>query len=92
MFGRLTKAKLETEFGVSVYWAKTLAEKLFQEMLYVLETTPVLFDNKEGSLNVTVSIGVCTQMTDRLDHMTKLADELLYDAKESGRNCVRISQ
>jgi len=67
------------------------AAKLFEDMRHSIEVTPVLFNNKESSLQVAVSIGVCTEKAENLEQMTKFADDLLYDAKESGRNCVRMS-
>jgi diguanylate cyclase (GGDEF)-like protein len=43
------------------------------------------------ALTVTVSIGVTTDLCDSLDEMISQADELLYSAKQAGRNCVVIS-
>ena len=68
------------------------AEKLFDEIRDQIENTPILFDNGQGSISVTISIGVCTVIADSLEEMTKLSDDLLYDAKEGGRNCVRLSE
>jgi diguanylate cyclase (GGDEF)-like protein len=42
------------------------------------------------TIPVTVSIGVTTILTETLDAMVRQADELLYQAKGSGRNCVAI--
>ncbi len=67
------------------------AAKLFEDMRHSIEDTAVLFNNNESSLQVAVSIGVCTEKAENLEQMTKRADDLLYDAKESGRNCVRMS-
>ena len=42
------------------------------------------------TLNVTISIGVaeCTQQTNNPTSLVAAADQALYQAKESGRNCV----
>lgn len=66
-------------------------EKIFNDLRMCIENTPVLFDNKTKQLYVTVSIGICTEKTESLEQMTKVADNLLYMAKESGRNCIRLS-
>jgi len=41
-------------------------------------------------IQTSVSIGVATQLTETLDEMVRQADGLLYQAKDSGRNCVII--
>jgi len=46
----------------------------------------------QNKIKVTVSIGVATALKDSLDEMVQKADALLYQAKESGRNCVVIEQ
>lgn len=43
-----------------------------------------------GDVQVTISIGVTTQLVDSLDDMIKNADDLLYQAKNGGRNKVVI--
>lgn len=49
-------------------------------------------ESRQNKIKVTVSIGVATALKDSLDEMVQKADELLYQAKESGRNCVVIEQ
>lgn len=46
------------------------------------------FTNDEVTVNITISIGFNTELADTLDHMLGAADAALYDAKETGRNCV----
>lgn len=50
----------------------------------------LVFDGPENSFNVTISVGVCVDPLDSLDAMMKRADDLLYQAKEGGRNRVII--
>ena len=57
-----------------------------------VETDARVNDDGGGQLCVTCSIGVATQTGDTFDNADKLvkaADQALYDAKSSGRNCVR---
>lgn len=49
-------------------------------------------ETTQNKIKATVSIGVATALKDSLDEMVQTADELLYQAKESGRNCVVIGQ
>ncbi|MDG3087379.1 response regulator [Vibrio hannami] len=50
-----------------------------------IEKTPIPYDGKEISL--TISIG-CTKAKRNIDTMISIADDRLYDAKNSGRNRV----
>jgi PleD family two-component response regulator len=49
--------------------------------------------NSQGhSINFTVSIGLCAKIFGSQDETSQLlahADKLLYQAKESGRNCIK---
>jgi len=48
------------------------------------------FKHKNISINVTASFGLSRyEQTNELDSAIKLADQQLYKAKESGRNCVK---
>ncbi|WP_029913493.1 GGDEF domain-containing response regulator [Pelobacter seleniigenes] len=44
-----------------------------------------------AKIRVSVSIGVCTQLGETFDKTVSKADNLLYEAKNAGRNCVVIS-
>ena len=44
----------------------------------------------EGALSITASIGATNTLTDNFDHMIGQADNMLYQAKETGRNKVVI--
>jgi diguanylate cyclase (GGDEF)-like protein len=65
------------------------AFELFDEFRYTLAMRTIEVDGH--ALAVTVSIGVATVLCDSLDEMITQADELLYNAKQAGRNCVVIS-
>lgn len=62
----------------------------FEELRRKIEETPIPFNSGQDSLNVTISIGVCTTEQKTLEEFTKEADLLLYVAKEQGRNRVEI--
>jgi PAS domain S-box-containing protein len=52
------------------------------------------FSPSASAFRVTVSIGIATleSQSDTLDRLISRADHALYGAKNSGRNCIRISQ
>lgn len=63
--------------------AQQAAERLHQS----LRQTPMMHD-EHPPLFITVSIGLCSLSKDcELEDALRLADELLYKAKDSGRNC-----
>ncbi|MFZ2404027.1 MAG: diguanylate cyclase [Methylobacter sp.] len=65
------------------------AFELFDEFRYALAMQVI--EARGHSLAITVSIGVTTVLCDSLDAMIAQADDLLYSAKQAGRNCVVIS-
>ena len=68
------------------------AARTAEEMRKRVEAMPVASDEGEP-LTVTVSIGVSTHGGDvfeRVEQFIKAADQAVYAAKASGRNCVRI--
>ncbi len=71
------------------------AMQILERLRKKVETTPCLYtDPKTGdtaSLSYTVSIGclcVVPEENDTLDDYLKQADDMLYKAKDAGRNCV----
>jgi len=64
---------------------------LFQEFCRAVERTPFQLP-EGGELRITVSVGVCTNLSESLDLMLKKADECLYKAKNGGRNQAVISE
>jgi len=58
--------------------------EVFELLREKIERTP--FENKDLTLSVTVSIGMFYGLKDSIEKMLHDADELLYKAKNSGRN------
>lgn len=68
------------------------AAQIAENVRRFVQETPILTDDGQ-SLKVTVSIGVATHdrtFFDRVDQFIKAADQGVYAAKASGRNCVRV--
>jgi diguanylate cyclase (GGDEF)-like protein len=65
------------------------ALKLAEKLRSLVDATSFKFE--DAVVPVTISIGVVTAAADVKDgsELIRLADEKLYEAKESGRNCVR---
>jgi len=61
---------------------------IFGKIRKVIEKSEIQADAK--TIKMTISIGVCTSLQNSLESMIKKADEMLYEAKESGRNRVVI--
>lgn len=76
-----------------VYLSDISAEdtaRFFEKLRVAIENSVV--ETEGGNrLSVTVSIGVCTENNDSLDTSIKAADQLLYSAKNQGRNKVVTS-
>ena len=58
---------------------ENLRRKIEQQIILLPDNTP---------LKITTSIGVCTTLEKNLEHALGKADNLLYEAKKSGRNRV----
>jgi diguanylate cyclase (GGDEF)-like protein len=50
-----------------------------------------IHDDDGNAIKITISIGVCPTLGGSIEEMLKTADEMLYDAKNSGRNLVKVS-
>lgn len=74
---------------ISTNMDKEKAEFTFERIRKLIEMNTI--KTKEANIAITVSIGVTTRMLDSLDATINLADELLYQAKQSGRNRVIIN-
>lgn len=62
-------------------------QKLIKLFVHMLKQSPVQLDDG-SSFTMTVSIGVTNQYSESLEAMLHQADELLYQAKENGRDQV----
>ncbi|MCP5103829.1 MAG: diguanylate cyclase [bacterium] len=67
---------------------KQKAHILFDRLRRLVEKQKIPAEKEE--ISVTISIGVTTEIADSLDATLNLADKLLYQAKEAGRNRVVI--
>jgi len=65
------------------------AFKSFEGLRKEIETTP--FDVGERTIPIAISIGLCTPLLESLDDMITKADEMLYQAKEGGRNRIVVA-
>lgn len=66
--------------------APALAQKIFDELRMTVEETQI--NAPKVTFHITISIGVASGPADSLNALFKRADELLYEAKEAGRNRV----
>ena len=64
---------------------ENLTEK-FEGLREEIEKTKISYDIKEPEISVTVSTGISSEKLQTVDDLLKKADELLYEAKETGRN------
>ncbi len=71
------------------YMTPNAAFELFDNFQKSLEKEG--FDLAGEKVKITTSIGVCTEVSGNVDAMIKTTDQLLYQAKEGGRNCVILS-
>ena len=67
------------------------AKKVFEELRQAIEKSSIQID-EDQTINVTISTGVVTELTDNLEDMVNRADALLYEAKNSGRNKVIVNK
>jgi diguanylate cyclase (GGDEF)-like protein len=65
----------------------TQVRKKFEKLLQKIRTTPIPYTEDAAPLYITASMGVCTVHGEGLEAMISVADEKLYAAKDSGRNC-----
>lgn len=59
-------------------------QQLFEDLRTRIAATTIIVDDQK--LHVTVSIGICHARQAKMDTMIRLADEMLYQAKDGGRN------
>jgi diguanylate cyclase (GGDEF)-like protein len=61
-------------------------KEVFENLRKTVQESEIAMEGTR--IRVTTSIGICTKLSDSLENMVKIADSLLYKAKESGRNRV----
>lgn len=68
--------------------ATEVAERLRQQ----IETTAIIYEEK--SIFITISIGISSICNDdkNIDDVLVRADKALYEAKNSGRNCIKVCE
>lgn len=64
------------------------AHRIFNELRQQVEQSIVVLPDEMGKVQVTISGGICTELTDSMENMVKKADFYLYEAKKGGRNKV----
>ncbi len=74
---------------LSVNMEQKNAKKVFENIRKMTAKSLVKNDENQKT-GATISIGVATNPTETIEEMIKRADQLLYDAKERGRNKVVI--
>ncbi|MDP2077980.1 MAG: diguanylate cyclase [Sulfuricurvum sp.] len=79
------------EFLILIPHVSTKELAQFAERLRtVVEKSPVCVVEEKLTFNITISIGGSVGLSENSQTMISQADALLYDAKNSGRNCVKI--
>jgi diguanylate cyclase (GGDEF)-like protein len=64
------------------------ARGIFEQLRKTIEDSEIIAG--KNTIKTTVSIGICIKPMNTLDEMTKYADQMLYKAKEGGRNRIEI--
>lgn len=67
------------------------AQMKFEELRRRIEQTQINIGDGQESLQITISIGVCTEEQEDLEKLMKAADKMLYRAKGAGRNQVMLT-
>lgn len=61
-----------------------------QRVRKTIETSSVFVENEDLTFNITISIGVALGLDKDVNNLISKADEMLYQAKLDGRNCIKI--
>lgn len=64
--------------------------EVFEDLRKAFESKTINFNTH--TIRFTISIGVCTRLNSSLEEMVKQADDLLYQAKNSGRNQIIVDK
>ncbi len=65
-------------------------KNIFEALRKQIETTPIVYKGQE--IRISISIGICQIEQESLNKMITCADQMLYKAKENGRNQIQIAQ
>lgn len=65
------------------------AYHFFEKLRQQVQTTVFYLENNTA-IEITISVGISTVIDDNIDNAIKMADDLLYRAKQAGRNKVMI--
>jgi len=93
--GSIRRADLLARFGgeefclMATNMKKDATFSFFEELRQTISEARIPIEG--GEISVTVSIGVTNKMSDTLEKTISIADELLYKAKQTGRNQVVTS-
>ncbi|MGL1902953.1 MAG: diguanylate cyclase [Fibrobacterales bacterium] len=91
---RFTKSAIICRFGgdeLCIFFYDTTAfEPLIELELFRQEVESTTIVTQENNLKITISIGVCVKRKETVEKMINHADQMLYEAKNQGKNVVVI--
>lgn len=67
-----------------------IAADIAERIRATIERQVFLFDDEVVPVTVSIGVAACLPAMNGADDLIALADKALYDAKNSGRNCVRV--
>lgn len=96
LFERFRQTDLVARFGGEEFCVlgtnmdEKNVENIFDDFRKRIEQTEINFGTKK--IHVTISVGICEKLMKTLESMITEADTMLYQAKQSGRNIVKVSR
>ena len=93
--GRMRQSDIVARYGgeefsiIATNMEPDNAANIFDGLRKTIEETEIQWNG--NSIQVTVSMGVCTKLKDSPEEMARSAESMLYQAKQNGRNKVVIS-
>ena len=94
LMSRFREADIVSRFGGEEFCIACLnlqtesIEKVFNDIRASIEDAVIQFQSQE--IKVTISIGVCANLKHNLEEMITCADDMLYEAKNQGRNQLQV--
>lgn len=61
-----------------------------ERMRKAIEASPVFVEDENLTFKITISIGVALGVDKDANHIISKADAMLYEAKQAGRNCIKL--